>query len=1231
MTATALRLADAVTIRGRFHRSVNLRADRRDETRRHDYIVTPTVRDLTARILQELRQPGGTRAWSLTGPYGSGKSAFALFLADVLTEIMPGRAEALALRQEAQLPQRPFVPIVLVGQRAPFRSAFLGALADGIAGVDGKLERRIRKALAAATDSDVVALLRDVAEAVQAGGIFGGLLIVVDEFGKFLEEMALHPETEDLLLLQTLVELAARSDMPIVLMTILHQGFGEYLRGSDEARRVEWQKVQGRFLDIAFQEPAEELLKLVGLAIERTAEVEAAYAPLAREAARASALDEARQRLPLDALLPDCAPIDPVAALLLWPLFRSKLAQNERSLFSFLAGTEPYGLRDFLAGASVGDGTPPPFYRVEQLYDYVIGALGAGTLLGDRARQWSEIDGALARVSPAAPPTAATTIKAVGLLNLYGRAVGLRADAATLGLAIGDVAMANEAIAYLQEAKILVYRQYEQAFALWEGSDIDLEAEFDCANESRGRGSIAARLKTVLTLRPVVARAHYVRTGSLRYFTVDVLDGEPGQLEEALLRPTGQADGTIVYVLTSEAREREALIARAQTLTAPGEEGTALRIVAFPRPVAGLEGALREVESWRAVRDNVAALQGDAVARREVTARLQGAQEALEGAIGRVFGLPGQPFDPLSSEWIHGGLVHAPVTVRAFQDWMSRLCDDAYSASPILRNELVNRHSLSSSAAAARRTLLEAMLTHPGEERLGMTGAPAEVTIYESLLHGGGFHRQREGAWLFGVPNDDWMPVWARIEAFLRSTREGRMPLAGLYAELRRPPLGLREGPLPLLLCAALLVHGDDVALYEEGVFVPELRIEVLERVLRQPQLFEVQQYALSEEQLAAFQSIAGATEAIEAKGDARAATSLIEVARPLVLLIATLNPFTKQTRRGLSSAALAVRETLRRTKDPYQLLFVDLPAAVQGAESANLIEGRLHDALVELQQAYPRLLDGLDEQFRAVFGLYGTDAEVREMLRRRAAPLAEYAADQALAGFVREAARPDRGDWRETLGRSVIGGTPTTHWRDADVITFGMRLRQIAADFARLEELVAEHGRAESGIILRIGVLNGHLHESRAIISVPPDRRGVVEGWVEGIIQALEQSTAELDDEGRPLAAGGTDRGCGALPEPGCGARGDAVRWRWSWTRSTERLRRRCGTSSCSLAGRTAPHWRFICATTTRNSISSTSFAIRTKNSTRRTNTWPASRRTSANRSRGYPQGWAIGDSIIG
>ena len=132
--------------------------------------------------------------------------------------------------------------------------------------------------------------------------------------------MSLHPETDDLFVMQGLAEAASRSPVPVLLVTMLHTAFAEYLGASaDDSRRAEWQKVQGRFTDVAFQEPPEQLLRLVGSAIVRDRvpeELEDDYARLVERAVSSPALEEARHRLPLGELLAHCTPLDPVVALL---------------------------------------------------------------------------------------------------------------------------------------------------------------------------------------------------------------------------------------------------------------------------------------------------------------------------------------------------------------------------------------------------------------------------------------------------------------------------------------------------------------------------------------------------------------------------------------------------------------------------------------------------------------------------------------------------------------------------------------------------------------------------------------------------------------------------------------------------------------------------------------------------------------------------------------------------
>ena len=56
-----------------------------------------------------------------------------------------------------------------------------------------------------------------------------GLLLVIDELGKFLEYATQHPAQGDMFVLQTLAEFADRSeDTPLFLLTILHQAFEMY-------------------------------------------------------------------------------------------------------------------------------------------------------------------------------------------------------------------------------------------------------------------------------------------------------------------------------------------------------------------------------------------------------------------------------------------------------------------------------------------------------------------------------------------------------------------------------------------------------------------------------------------------------------------------------------------------------------------------------------------------------------------------------------------------------------------------------------------------------------------------------------------------------------------------------------------------------------------------------------------------------------------------------------------
>jgi hypothetical protein len=392
--------------------------------------------------------------------------------------------------------------------------------------------------------------------------------------------------------------------------------------------------------------------------------------------------------------------------------------------------------------------------------------------------------------------------------------------------------------------------------------------------------------------------------------------------------------------------------------------------------------------------------------------------------------------------------------------------------------------------------------------------------MYEALLATGGFHRIRKGHWGLGEPNGAWRPIWREVEDFLASTHKGRRRLEELFTLLRKPPYGLREGVLPVVLCAALLCHRDDVALYEDGVFIPELRIEVLERLIRGPQLFEIQQHLLSPEDQRVFEVINEAARILGEPTD-QCQPRLLQVVKPLVLFAAHLPTYTRHTTR-LKTETLAVRDALLDAKDPYELLFRSLPAAtgvtLDGSGDIARFGHFLRGCLQELLRAYPHLLDEIEGYLREAFGLKGTYEEARRQLQTRVAQLEGLATDRTLALFIREASRVDDRDWREVLARVIQGGLPPAQWPTSELQNFLIKLQKLRSEFIRLDELVAEQCRTGASVVFRVGLLDGRATEAREVISVTPENASVVSALADRINAILSQPLAKTAHEDREL-----------------------------------------------------------------------------------------------------------------
>ena len=433
------RLAAHFRVRRRYSRSVNLERDQNAPDSLDGYVVTPRGRGTLHRIADSLYADNTPRAWTLTGVYGTGKSAFANLLfgffgpngeaRDRATSLLDASDdEGRSLAVFKSLPSSGFIRAMVVCRREPLEKSIMRALARAVsdywAARPGKKPSVVKRILTvwelaeSGTQPDpteVPLLISGVANASRSG-----VVVVIDELGKALEYSAGIGSASDLYLLQQLAELPETSGRPPVLIVgLLHQSFSEYGSSLSVRERAEWEKIQGRFEDIPFTESPEQLLRVLAVAIDATPPQEIA-SEIASDAQvwfdRIAKLDDPYfvEMLPADRIRA-LYPLHPTAALALAALC-TRFGQNERSAFTFLASSEAHSLASFLEERSITT-EARPLLKVEDVYDYFLGASRLSTTARAQSHRWAEVQSAVLDARGASREEI-TALKVIGTFNL---------------------------------------------------------------------------------------------------------------------------------------------------------------------------------------------------------------------------------------------------------------------------------------------------------------------------------------------------------------------------------------------------------------------------------------------------------------------------------------------------------------------------------------------------------------------------------------------------------------------------------------------------------------------------------------------------------------------------------------------------------------------------------------------------------------------------------------------
>ena len=898
------------------------------------YIVTPNVQGVLGEIVSSLQI--GIHSFTIIGTYGTGKSSFIMALEEGLQH--GDKNHRLVPNRKVFFGCDKFTIINVVGEFKPLKTT---------------LARKFN-----CQEEDVLDYIRSFIKKEESKG--KAVILVVDEFGKVLEHAAKRNPEEELYFIQQFCEMINDHRRKTILLTTLHQNFGSYAHKLTDEQKKEWQKVKGRFKEVVFNEPVEQLLFLAAEQIESLKNT-------VLDSTRFSRIYDLARRCKYvsDGFSIETAsklyPLDPLAASCL-TLAIQRYGQNERSLFSFLTSTGQYSLSSYVPKKNCT-------YNLSEVYDYLIyNFYSSISEVNIDSSNWSALRDSISRVENGILEDeyiqdAVAIVKTIGLLNIFGASGNVFDKEALVcysenALGVTD---AERIVKRLEDAKIIRYANYKSKYIIFEGTDINIETELLKAASvvPMPRASVD-EIKDYIRPRVSLASASYYKTGTPRYFEF-VVRNEP-----EMIAPEGDIDGycELIFPLSEDT---------SATVYEQSASNPNANIYVLFKDVESIVRCLHEVKKLQYLLDNIAV--DDKVAWKEIFNIQQFEKDRLNALLNDCI-FSGSDM----VEWVFKGERVQIADRKAFNKFLSQVCDKVYYATPVMRNELFNKHKLSTAISLAKANLLEGMLSSSDVEDFGFNKEtfPPEKAIYLSLLRNTGLHRNTSEGWAFSDPSDmEFARFYDACVKFIEDTAEKPRKVSEFSKMLLSRPYKMKQGFVDIWIPVFLFIKQQDFALYSAtGAYIPNLTKEVFDLIWKKPGDFTIKAFNVEGIRLEFFKKYRQFLNQDE--GTPLKKTTFAQTYKPFLRYYKSLNEYAKSTRKFSDAATARFRDTLANASDPEKAFFEDLPEAF-GYKSGALTKNdefiadyldKIKAAVKELNTCYPNLIKRIESRFTSALGL---------------------------------------------------------------------------------------------------------------------------------------------------------------------------------------------------------------------------------------------------------------------
>ena len=926
-------------------------------------------------------------------------------------------------------------------------------LKRGLEAYDSKYEKLFKKiygAISYGADFKTTAgnLIDNLHKANTAiAGRYKGIVFIFDEFGRYIEDNSDSVKVKDI---QDMAEYCDHSNNDNYLILVSHKQLSMYADNMNKTMSDEWKKVEGRFKATSINIKYNQCLSLIGNIIPKTdnwngfkkrfgSRLNALYNQTSefKGFLNTTANDDEKQDY-----LEDGYPLHPITLYALDRLSK-KVAQNERTYFTYLAGDEDYSLSYQLRQYDVMEFH---FVGLDAIYDYFDFNIRAYKT-GEAYKIYKKIQYAIGKLGMDHKGLPARILKAMAVIFIIGDSSVLVPDRDTLTHVVD--APQDELLSIidmLEQKKIIKYMRQYGYYDYFDSSIFDLDAMIEEKLTRVSDEMVISVLNDDFSDFAIYPHAYNERFHMNRVLLPVFIRKEDLNRRIPFSIIPKYYDGVVAFVLDNNAQQDEY-----KDLQVAPERA----ILHVNSKSDILEQEVRRyiaIQYYYTKRNELA--KDDPTVVKELELYLNEQRAVISEMINNW-----RNYKEKASFTVLNGTVRDVSTEWELSKLASMLMFESFPKTIIVNNYLINKNNVSGAIRQARKKALEGIMSK-GDMYADCTPLSPESNIIRSVLSMNGIgdsigiSEEMLNRLEDGTVSGEF--VMHEIERFVHKAEKGQYELRKIYEKLKQEPYGLRDGYIPVLLAFAMREY-HNVSIYFHGT-EHDYTEEEFVKALAESENYSIYICNWNSEQQRYIEKLESIFERyiIGTKGTNR----LKKLYMAMNSHYASIAKSARTTEKYVSPEAIKYRDILNVTHTDYNKFFFETLTEIEG--DIQSLDVRIMNIKKELEDVPEKLAQKVGKEIRYTFSIDENTSLAQGLTNlymtewdRKSSKAFDYSTNSFLE-YISELKETTDIDLIESLAR-ILTGFEIEFWSDSKIEDFSEILGKIIAkldDYEPTDEL---------------------------------------------------------------------------------------------------------------------------------------------------------------------------------